>query len=308
MFIEDLQKLENITFPFQIVDHLGGFDANYNNPVLDFLNDVAKQQDIIGNVETEYIFNDTVCEKYKNLNLIYRNNFDKDNCCVDLYKYNIHPDLNFENFLCSFNGSEHISRKLLTSILSNQNIYNSKYCTKNFAYTNDIVYGHLVESGLDNNELCLYEKLFANDESFNSRIDTLNYIRFDHYNNIKNLEDLLTKSFLHIVSETIATSYYPFYTEKFLYSIATRGLFLSYAQPNWHKGLVDNYGFKLYDTVFDYAFDSVLHPVKRLVKLIDGVLKFRNLSKQDLHDLHTIEFENIEYNYDRYMSKDWLNV
>ena len=65
----------------------------------------------------------------------------------------------------------------------------------------------------------------------------------DHAANIYNLENKLTQSFLHIVSETMATSYHPFITEKSLYSIITRGLFLTWGQPRWHAQF-EKYGFK----------------------------------------------------------------
>ena len=122
------------------------------------------------------------------------------------------------------------------------------------------------------------------------------------------MENKLTQSFLHIVSETIATSYYPFVTEKFLYSIVTRGLFLSYAQPGWHAHIEKYYGFKLYTKLFDYRFDSITNPVERLVELMTMVGKFSKLTPFEWHDLYLIEQDNIEFNYDHYFSGNYLNV
>jgi hypothetical protein len=111
---------------------------------------------------------------------------------------------------------------------------------------------------------------------------------------------------LQIVSETIATSYVPFITEKFLYSIVTRGLFLSYAQPNWHAYIEKYYGFKLYTRLFNYQFDSIQNPVERLVELTTMVSKFNKLSPAEWHDLYLLEQDAIEYNYEHYFSQNYL--
>jgi hypothetical protein len=104
----------------------------------------------------------------------------------------------------------------------------------------------------------------------------------------------------------MSTSYYPFVTEKFLYSVVTRGLFLSYAQPGWHNHLENYYGFKKYDKIFDYSFDTVECPIDRLLTLMSILSKFSILSKADLHDLYLMEHDTIEYNYNNYFSNAYL--
>jgi hypothetical protein len=104
----------------------------------------------------------------------------------------------------------------------------------------------------------------------------------------------------------MATSYYPFVTEKFLYSVVTRGLFLTYAQPGWHDYVEKYYGFKRYIKLFDYRFDAIQNPVERLVELMTMISKFSVLSSDDWKDLYLLEQDTIEYNYDHYFSKDYL--
>jgi hypothetical protein len=104
----------------------------------------------------------------------------------------------------------------------------------------------------------------------------------------------------------MATSSVPFVTEKFLYSVVTRGLFLSYAQPGWHEHLEKYYGFKRYTNLFDYEFDLVRNPMKRLVKLMEMISKFNFLTPDEWKDLYQIEQETIEYNYHHYFSQDYL--
>jgi hypothetical protein len=105
----------------------------------------------------------------------------------------------------------------------------------------------------------------------------------------------------------MATSYYPLISEKCFYSIVTRGLFLSYAQPNWHAHLENYYGFRLYKNLFDYRFDTIKNPVERLIELLSMISKFQKLSVTDWQDLYELEKENIEYNYDHYFSGKYLN-
>jgi hypothetical protein len=192
------------------------------------------------------------------------------------------------------------------AILKRFDYFNHNYCSKNFVFTRESLDGHITDYVQDQDNF--YNKFFIanNSDTFFSTIYSFGHVRFDHANNIYNLEHKLTESFLHIVSETLATSYYPFVTEKFLYSIVTRGLFLAYAQPGWHKHVEKYYGFKRYTKLFDYHFDTMQNPVERLVELMTMVSKFSVLSAQDWNDLYLIEQDTIEYNYNHYFSKDYL--
>ena len=62
-----------------------------------------------------------------------------------------------------------------------------------------------------------------------------------------------------------------------------------------------------YDKIFDYSFDDILNPVERLVKLLETVRKFDALSTADWHDLYLMEYDTIEYNYDHYFSKTYMD-
>lgn len=284
-----------------IGDHLSGFDKNLNSEVLNVVVNQAKTQKI-KNIYTAYVFSNELKKKYNFQNLKYKEYLVGGHGWEEMREYRMHPFINYRNFVCSFNGTGHVSRQLLSSILNNQGFFNREYSSKNFSHNNNRITSHLKNLDLNDNDIRVYSKFFLNLEEFNNTIYSFGHVQYDHGNNIYNLENKLTQSFLHIVSETMATSYYPFVTEKFLYSIVTRGLFLAYAQPNWHTHLNEYYGFKLYDTIFDYSFDNVQNPVKRLIKLIEMVSKFSTLSTNDWRDLYHLEQDNIEYNYDHYFS------
>jgi hypothetical protein len=91
-----------------------------------------------------------------------------------------------------------------------------------------------------------------------------------------------------------------------MYSVVTRGLFLSYAQPKWHDHLEKYYGFKTYKKLFDYKFDSISNPIERLVELMTMISKFSKLSFDELYDMYLIELDTINYNYDHFFSGDYI--
>lgn len=288
--------------PVFLGDHIGGFDSNLKNTILDYLDQKNFQNKFL----IQYYVDDQLKKRYPQLDI---------NMGVDLqnsinfnsfHNYTVHPEINFQNFLCSFNGTFHVGRQLLTSIIKKFGWYDPKYCSKNFSYQNQNIQGHVMHY-LGDQEHRYYSKFFSNDDEFCQSVNSFGHIRFDHANNIYNLESKLTESFLHLVSETLATSYYPFVTEKFLYSVTTRGLFLAYAQPGWHTHLEKYYGFKLYNKIFDYSFDQIQNPIIRLVELLSMISKFSVLSKDDWNDLYLIEQDAIEYNYEHYFRKNFLD-
>ena len=299
----------SIPLPQQItlLDHIGGFSRDRTNAVLNAIENNALMQQTKIEVIYHNVLDQTITEQYPNLKFKFDGALQN---ILNLNKfslYNTHPELSFKNFICSFDGSDHVSRKLLVSILHRFGWFNTNYCSKNFSYSVMQLHGHLLD--YVSNDV-FYSKFFiCNDsDNFSNTINSFGHVRFNHSNNIYNLEHKLTESFLHIVSETMATSYVPFVTEKFLYSVVTRGLFLVYAQPGWHAHLEKYYGFKLYTKLFDYRFDSIQNPVERLVELMTMISKFSMLSTDDWRDLYMLQQDEIEFNYDHYFSGNYLKT
>jgi hypothetical protein len=299
--MEYLKRDSNNQYILQ--DHGTGFSSSYRNKFLDTI--------IGSNVVTlQYIVNQLIIDQYPNLEFKFNIEFKK-SLLEQINEYTNRPRIKFNNFICSFNGSPHISRQFLTSALYKFGWFDMQYCSKNFVASRDTIDGNIktyCDSYIDER---FYRKFIINDsqsaENFYKNSYGFNYERFNHVNNIKILNDRLTGSFVHVVSETLATSYYPFVTEKFLYSIVTLGLFITYGQPNWHNHLLEYYGFKKYDKIFNYQFDLIENPVLRLVELLTMLSKFEKLTPAEWHDLYLIEKDTIEYNYDWYMSKQYLS-
>jgi hypothetical protein len=295
-----LQELTQVPKKLFIQDHMEGFDSEYKNKYLDSL---VKQADQGTVLTTYYVMNDQVKKNYPNFEF----NLDQrqTNCIFQsLKEYNQHPPLDYKNFLCSFNGSAHVSRKLLVSALDKFGWFDQNYCTKNFSLTPKILDGHLqdlVDRG------AYWPKFFSFDPEFLETVHSDDYRPYDHLHNIRVLESRLTQSFIHVVSETMSTSYHPFVSEKSFYSIVTRGLFVVYAQPGWHDYFEKHFGFKKYSKLFDYTFDSIINPVERLVSLLSMLSKFSRLSANDWTDLYHLEQDTIEYNYNHYFSGNYLD-
>lgn len=302
----DYQKFINGQFipgpedDLYLKDHLGGFDENLTNVLFEYIQENFKQHTVCSQLAIDQ---NLIC-RYPDirfshsLDLNHRINF------RHFLDYRVHPEIDLKHFLCSFNGTPHVSRKLLVSILKRFGWFNPETCSKNFSYTLDGLDGHIN----DYVEGKFYNKFFIGKDSevFFQAVYSFGHNRFDHSSNIYTLEKQLTSSFVHIVSECIATSYYPYVTEKFLYSVVTRGLFLAYAQPGWHDHLERYYGFRRYEKLFDYSFDTIRNPVERLIELMSMIAKFSALSTDDHRDLYHMESDTIEYNYDHYFSGDYL--
>jgi hypothetical protein len=304
----EFKNPEQLPIEFILGDHIGGFDSDLTNVFYDILNNYAKSVNKFYTIHNDIIYSTAIKDHYNHINFVFSVDiFNKYSSWKQFSTYVTHPDINYKNFICSFNGKPHVSRKLLVAILQKFNYFNLEYCSKNFCYSEDTLSGH-IKDYTDIQER-LYNKFFVSKDSniFSQSINSFGFIEYDHKQNIHNLESKLTKSFLHIVSETMATSYYPYITEKFLYSIVTRGLFLAYGQPSWHSYLEEYYGFKRYTKLFDYTFDDIQNPIKRLVELINMVSKFSHLTTDEWKDLYQFESDTIEYNYDHYHSKNYIN-
>jgi hypothetical protein len=294
----------------QLLDHITGFGADLSNKVLAEINEYAQANH---RIITVYYHSPLPKKALKELCPCLRFELSYEHTTRDLFDsfltYNIHPELQPKNFLCSFNGSAHVSRKLLVAMLHRFGWYDPYYVTKNFQFTVAELDGHIADFA-DPEQHRFYRPFFIGPDSaefFNS-YNTITYRQRDHGHNLVSLEHQLTKSFVHLISETLATSYWPFVTEKVFYSIVTRGLFVAYAAPGWHQHLEHYYGFRRYDKIFDYSFDEITNPLERLLALLCMLSKFATLSESDRRDLYEMEVDTIEFNYNHYFSKDYVKI
>lgn len=294
---------------FVLGDHLGGFDSLLENEILRGLDDFAASTGRHFTIKVDQPYSQELRDRYPRLNLQFdMATFQLRSFWNHLSSYRTHPEIEYKNFVCSFNGSPHVSRKFLVSALHRWGWFDPETSSKNFRFSTEQIDGHLFDY-LDDEQSRYYRPFFIASDSadFFDKVYSFGHVQYDHGTNVYNLERQLTQSFLHLVSETLATSFYPFVTEKFLYSVVTRGLYLAYGQPGWHSCLEQAYGFKKYAKIFDYRFDNIQNPVERLIELMSMISKFSILSPDDWRNLYDMELETIEYNHDHYFSKRYLD-
>lgn len=283
-------------------DHLGGFDQTGFNSILSALDHHRCS------VAIQYILPQHIKDLYPNLSISFKHNDIISPIMESLADVKL-PSLDkyFDNFVCSFNGSSHVSRQFLTAALQKLNWFDYNYSSKNFGYTIDQLDGNIAKYCSTEQER-LYRKFIisASANDFYNTTVGFKYTRLGHQHNLRMIADKILGSFVQIVSETIGTSYSPFVTEKLLYPIVCKTLWVGYAQPGYHSYLEQYYGFKKYNKIFNYDFDNILNPVVRLVELLSMLMRFERLSKHDWHDLYLIELDTINYNYDWYYSKNYL--
>ena len=304
--IDALLKLHTPPAGIFLYDHLTGFDVDYKNPLVTAVDQYAATQGQSMVVKYHQFLPEQVKINYPNLTF----QFELTDFAVKNFKsfidYKDFPVRSQEHFICSFNGIGHVSRQLLVAALRQRGWFDPESVSKNFSFSTEMIDGHIQSyvKGKDR----VYRKFFITDESepFFQTVSGFGHERDLHDQNIHTLENILTSSFLNIVSESVATSSVPYITEKALYSVVTKGLFLAYAQPGWHRCLEQQYGLKPYRNLFDYKFDSVTNPVVRLIELLGMISKFENLSTADKHDLYQLERDTIEYNYHYYFSGEML--
>jgi hypothetical protein len=303
----DLAWLQYNPTHIVLADHIAGFDLDGSNHILNQLHEYAVSKGHRVKVVHHELLLSHIHEKYPMLDLRFNALWQARINLSALKTYHTHPKINYKNFLCSFNGSNQTSRNLLIAIIKRMGWYNPQYVSKNNTFSIDDIDGYVKDFTKDQD--VIYRKFFIGSDSkeFFESTNSFGHDRFTHRENIHNLDHKLTQSFINLVGESIGTSYQPFVTEKFTYSVVTRGLFIGFAQPGWHRHLETYYGFRMYRRLFDYQFDDIQNPIERLVSLMCMLSKFANLDAQDWKDLYNIEQDTIEYNYNHYHSGDCLN-
>ena len=100
-----------------LADHLGGFNSTGFNTLLTKLNTKAQQQNKTYDITYHQILDSDITSQYSNLKIKFSSKFQQEMNFFYFKNYNIHPELTFKNFVCCFNGSPHVSRKLLASTI-----------------------------------------------------------------------------------------------------------------------------------------------------------------------------------------------
>lgn len=296
-----------------LVDHMTGFDEHLSNPVMYKLN----QRHSGLEVWTEQVIDARVRDQYPNLQfrfdaeLMHRSYFQDGHQYLDYFDEHCSPK-RFQHLISCDNRAGHIGRQFLTAALHKQGLWNDRLCTKGFVAPRDQIDGNIQRyCPLPEQERFL--RKFFIDESDRAQSDFYSRClmgyepRMDQrVANMFNKMSNYTDAFVIVVSETMPESYHAHVTEKFLYAVLTRSLWLGCAQPGWHARIESTLGFKRFTKIFDYGFDSICNPVQRIKNLVCQLASFQSLTTAELHDLYDLEQDTLDFNHDHYASGDYL--
>ena len=302
----DYDKIDTSLSELVITDSMYGYRADFTNELLDRFD--GKQ----ATIWTQWRLKDQVHTKYPNLNLKYEG---PGGWFFRLLDYKT-TDWNksFDTFISTFNGSGGTGRNLLVAYLHKAKWFDPAYSSKNFSFTLEQLDGDLQKYlKLKSTEERFYRKFFVSEDSreFYQTPYVFDYTpNLHHEETIRNMQILLPKlnaSCIQIVGESYSTTYHPWVTEKFLFPVVAKSIWITHGQPGWYQEL-DDWGFRKFDQIFDYSFDNIQHPIERVVTMLSMLSKFSNLSKAEWHDIYELERETIEFNYDHYYSRDFMKV
>lgn len=272
----ELNKFETALAWFSGEYELPGGNRHYD---LDFLNEVCKKTNtkfyIVFGVDGSHFYSHV--EKYSEIEIIYWPTFLLHFTYYWLFPYysdyidKIKINTNFEKLFVSFNNKPHYHRCLMIDKLSEYNLLdrgNVSWCQlSDDDWSRGYVFKHWKE------ELKKIDEFKTNNQ-FDDRTDFI----------------LNNKSFLFLVTES--TTDCEFITEKTFKPILTEQPFLCVASKNQNK-VLEKYGFKLYDEIFDYTFDGE----DSLELRVDGVIKnLLRLNGKNLNLLYNSIYDKILYN------------
>ena len=265
-----------------LADTLYGFDSNYRSPVLDLVDS--------GIVYTEYILPQQVKKQYPNLELIFdaalmieNNHFEK--CRLHIKDP---PPKTWTNFVSTFNKSYANTKRNFLLVLYANGWFNPEYCSKFFEIDiNDAEnYFHQLSKNPPAGLLNFCQGIWKFDTT--SKIDVI----FD----LDMLSSKIQQSFIHVVTETMGESSVPFPTEKLLFPIMNKTIWIAYTPMGYHRHVEEHMGFKRYKGI-DYSFDFISDSSERLMAIEQILSKLSQMSCQEQQEFYDLNQNIIEYNY-----------
>lgn len=117
--------------------------------------------------------------------------------------------------------------------------------------------------------------------------------------------DKLMESFVYIVTETCFWDTKKHLTEKIFKPIVLKQPFVLLGSQN-NLSYLKEYGFKTFDKWWNEDYDKCSDPIQRINKVCDIIENICSLSQSDLQDLALEMEETLEYNYNRFFSKTFV--
>lgn len=203
--------------------------------------------------------------------------------------YFIHcNDVNKKNGNDIYSKDPNITDFDYTYICMNRNPKIHRYLVMDLLAKYNLIEGNAVsfrQERVENNEYCKYwipKTIFLDQQEVeNSKF------------NINILPKEYCKSFMQIVTESDDRMFR--LTEKTATPLIFGKLFLVASHKGYHHWLRD-FGFQLYNEIFDYNFDFIDNDIKRYDAMIQNVIKYNSCSKKELFEIYESIKHKIIYN------------
>jgi hypothetical protein len=165
-----------------------------------------------------------------------------------------------------------------------------------------LFYHNLFENGINSwnqrkdecglNDILVNEDLYFDFKYWEEKLMNIDGYRIKEFGFKDEYTDMILEPncFMSLVGES--SMYIPFVTEKTYRPILLKHPFLCYGAKNQNKEIT-KYGFKLYDEIFDYDFDSKDDIHERISGVIDNL---NNLKNQNYIDLYNKIKNKLEFN------------
>jgi len=295
----DLESIDLATFPIiSLMDHLCGIDQDGQNTILNKLNDISCKQGRKLIVNYHQILPQWIMDQYPHLDIRFDGNLQFEFSYRFFVNTSVEGSIDKVNFASVILGRPCMGRKLLCCALDAMGWLDLRYALKNMSFDLDVVDG-FIQNNVDVDEEPYFHKRFIRHDRKQFYLDSQHgeqYERYSHSESLARVVGIIGPSFIHVVSETYATSSTVYATEKFAYSAATGQLFVAFAQQGWHAMLNEYYGFELYDEIIDYSFDREKNPVKRMDMLINVLEPLSKLSNKEWAAIYKATQQKRDYN------------
>lgn len=193
------------------------------------------------------------------------------------------PNTKFEKLYSFYNMRPKTHRSMLIDLLYHNNLFDCGNITWNLK-TKQV---HNIE----------YEFQFWKEEIIKRGHNNVSeYSKlFDEYSCHYDLEFFNDDSLIHIIGETF--NHINFITEKTYKPILINKIFLCLGAPDCNNNL-KKYGFKLFEEIFDYSFDSEKDTNKR----VDGVFNnLKNIKGKNYNEIYKMVEKKILHNKKKYI-------
>jgi hypothetical protein len=213
---------------------------------------------------------DTTNERYKNIELVYWKTFWLSMVAANMESYQLEETSKYSYPFISLNNKAHYFRSLMMDNMAKFNLIN-----------NAAISWHETNNDYDYKYWTPGIKIL--DERYRLKSD---FFR---------LPNEYTQSFMQLVSESSVS--HNIMSEKTCIPLIFGKPFLVFGPMGFHKMLVVEYGFQLYDEIFDYSFDEVSDLDVRCHMLLHiNIKRIYNLSSDELQALHCKILPKILFN------------